>query len=70
MPSDLYSSLGGQPQNPREQCMSILKQRGIMIPDGIAGNPQAIIQHLMNSGIVPQNRLGMAQQMISRLFRR
>ena len=74
MPSDLYNSIGTQgvpaPQNPREQCMSLLKQQGIAIPESIAGNPQAIIQHLMQSGRIPQGRLGMAQQMLSKLFRR
>jgi hypothetical protein len=76
MASELYQSFGSQPvqaapqQNPREQAMNLLRQRGIQIPDGISGNPQAIIQHLMQSGQIPQGRLNMAQQMLSRLFRR
>lgn len=76
MASELYQSFGSQPvqaapqQNPREQCMNLLRQRGIQIPDGISGNPQAIIQHLMQSGQIPQGRLNMAQQMLSKLFRR
>ena len=72
MPSDLFQSFGAAStaQNPREQAMSLLRQRGIQIPDGIAGNPQAIIQHLMQSGQIPQGRLNMAQQMLSKLFRR
>jgi RIO-like serine/threonine protein kinase len=70
MPSELYQAMGSQQQNPREQAMSLLRQRGIQIPDGIAGNPQAIIQHLMQSGQIPQGRLNMAQQIIQRMFRR
>lgn len=75
MASELFQSFGSQQttpaqQNPREQALSLLKQRGIQIPDGISGNPQAIIQHLMQSGQIPQGRLNMAQQMLSRLFRR
>jgi hypothetical protein len=74
MASELYQSFGAQAvptqQNPREQALSLLKQRGIQIPDGISGNPQAIIQHLMQSGRIPQGRLNMAQQMLSKLFRR
>ena len=74
MASELYQSFGAQAvptqQNPREQALSLLKQRGIQIPDGISGNPQAIIQHLMQSGQIPQGRLNMAQQMLSKLFRR
>jgi hypothetical protein len=74
MASELYQSFGTQAvptqQNPREQALSLLKQRGIQIPDGISGNPQAIIQHLMQSGQIPQGRLNMAQQMLQRMFRR
>jgi len=74
MASELYQSFGAQAvptqQNPREQALSLLKQRGIQIPDGISGNPQAIIQHLMKSGQIPQGRLNMAQQIMQRMFRR
>ena len=74
MASELYSAIGTQAvptqQNPREQCMNLLKQRGIQIPDGMANNPSAIIQHLVKSCAVPQGRLNMAQQMLQRMFRR
>lgn len=74
MASELYQSFGAQAvptqQNPREQAMNLLRQRGIQIPDGISGNPQAIIQHLMQLGQIPQGRLNMAQQMLSKFFRR
>ena len=74
MASELYSAIGAQTapaqQNPRDAAMSLLKQRGIQIPDGISNNPNAIIQHLVQSGAVPQGRLNMAQQMLSRMFRR
>ena len=74
MASELYSAIGTQAapaqQNPREQALNLLKQRGIQIPDGMANNPSAIIQHLVQSGAVPQGRLNMAQQMLSKLFRR
>ena len=59
-----------QPQNPREQALNLLKQQGITVPQGMENNPQAIIQHLMQSGRVPQNRLNMAQQIMQRMFRR
>lgn len=59
-----------QPQNPKEQALNLLKQQGIAIPEGMENNPQGIIQHLMQSGRVPQNRLTMAQQMMQRKFRR
>jgi RIO-like serine/threonine protein kinase len=74
MPSELFKNLGNsQPQkqqNPREQALNLMKQQGIDVPQGMENNPQAIIQHLMQSGRVPQNRLTMAQQMMGRMFRR
>jgi hypothetical protein len=73
MPSDIYQSIGQQtqqPQNPREQALNLMKQQGITIPEGMENNPQGIIQHLMQSGRVPQNRLTMAQQIMGRIFRR
>ena len=73
MPSDIYESIGQptqQPQNPRDQALNLMKQQGIPIPEGMENNPQGIIQHLMQSGRVPQNRLTMAQQMMQRMFRR
>ena len=59
-----------QPQNPKEQALNLLKQQGINIPQGMENNPQGIIQHLMQSGKVPQNRLNVAQQLMQRMFRR
>lgn len=73
MPSDIYESIGQlaqQAQNPRERALNLLKQQGIAIPEGMENNPQGIIQHLMQSGRVPQSRLTMAQQMMQRMFRR
>ena len=74
MASELFSAIGAQTapaqQNPRDAAMSLLKQQGIQIPAGMENNPQAIIQHLMQSGQIPQGRLNMAQQMLSKLFRR
>lgn len=75
MPNELYKEIGQQQaqpaqQNPREQALNLMKQQGIAIPEGMENNPQGIIQHLMQSGRVPQNRLTMAQQMMQRMFRR
>ena len=57
-------------ENPKEQALNLLKQQGITVPQGMENNPQAIIQHIMQSGRVPQNRLNMAQQIMGRMFRR
>lgn len=72
MPSDLFKNFGNkqEQQDPREQALNLMKQQGIDVPQGMENNPQAIIQHLMQSGRIPQNRLNMAQQMMQRLFRR
>ena len=77
MASELYQSFGSQPmqtapaqQNPRDAAMELMKQQGIQIPQGMENNPSAIIQHLVQSGAVPQGRLNMAQQVVQRMFRR
>ena len=73
MPSEVYKNLGNnQPaqQNPKEQAIALMKQQGIAIPQGMENNPQGIIQHLMQSGRIPQNRLTMDQNMMQRMFRR
>lgn len=61
---------GNTQQNPREQAINLMRQQGISIPQGMENNPQGIIQHLMQSGKVPQGRLNMAQQLMQRMFRR
>lgn len=57
-------------QNPKDQALSLMKQQGIQIPQGMENNPQGILQHLMQSGRVPQGRLNAAQQLMQRMFRR
>jgi len=73
--SDMFQRLSKQqpaqqPQNPKEQALNLLRQQGVSIPDGMENNPQGIIQHLIQSGRIPQSRLTMAQQMMQRMFRR
>lgn len=50
-------------QNPA----SFLKQAGYSIPAN-ANNPNQIIQHLLQSGQIPQNRLSGAQQMLMQMM--
>ncbi|MBP5380061.1 MAG: hypothetical protein J6Y64_11055 [Ruminococcus sp.] len=61
---------GNQTQNPKEQALDLMRQQGIAIPDGMGDNPQALIQYVMQSGRIPQGRLGMAQQIMQKMFRR
>lgn len=75
MPSELYSAIGSDKnvstnQDPKAAAMNRMKEMGISVPEGMENNPQALLQHVMQSGKVPQNRLGMAQQIMQRLFRR
>lgn len=69
--NELYQAIGANNAgNPREQCMNLLRQNGIQIPQGMENNPNAILNHLMQSGRVPQGRLNAAQQIMQRMFHR
>lgn len=75
MSSDLFKSFGkdnnvSANQDPKAAAMSRMKEMGISVPEGMENNPQALLQHVLSSGKVHQNRLSMAQQMMQRLFRR
>ena len=50
-------------QNP----MQILQQRGININPDMAKNPQAIVQYMLNSGMVNQSQVNQAMQMARNL---
>lgn len=71
--SSMFQRLGKQTQqsqNPRDEALRLLQQQGISVPEGMENNPQALLQHVMQSGRVPQNRLSMAQQILQRMFRK
>lgn len=74
----LFDSLQGNSQNAqgsaqvnmqdalnrlRSNPSQVLKQAGLNIPNGM-NNPQQIIQHLIQSGQVPNQRFQMLQQMM------
>lgn len=46
----------------RQNPLGVLRQAGFNVPSDLS-SPQAIIQHLMNSGQISQNQLAQAQQM-------
>lgn len=72
MANPFFNALGGAAMggmNPMQMLsqlksnpMGLLRQAGFNVPDSMS-NPQAIIQHLMNSGQINQNQLTQAQQM-------
>lgn len=75
MSSDLFENFGKNNnvsvnQDPKAAAMSRMKEMGISVPEGMENNPQALLQHVLSSGKVPQNRLSMAQQIMQRMFRR
>ena len=72
MANPLFQALGGAAMggnmNPMQMLsqlqsnpLGLLRKAGFNVPESIT-NPQAIIQHLMNSGQVSQQQLTQAQQ--------
>ncbi len=71
----MFQRLGNQPQQPPQQsqdprsaAMELMKRQGIDVPQGMENDPSALLQHVLQSGKVPQGRLNMAQQMMQRMF--
>lgn len=56
-------------QQLRQNPSAVLKQAGMSIPAGMS-DPQQIINHLLQSGQIPQGRYQAAMQMMSRMGRR
>jgi len=79
MANPVFDALKGgapsAPMNPvqmlnalRNDPVGILRSRGLNIPDGM-NNPNQIIQHLLQSGQVPQARYQQAMQMMQGMKR-
>ena len=74
--SDLFNSLDKQPQmqNPQQMMQQLkndpvafMKRRGINIPNGVdTTNPQSIINGLIQSGQIGNDRFKMVMQMLGR----
>ena len=60
-PMQVMQQLQALRQNP----VQVLRQAGMNVPDNLT-DPNAIIQHLMNSGQVTQQRYEQARQMAAR----
>lgn len=69
-PFNALGMIGNNPmailQQLRSNPLGFLRQRGFNVPDNIT-DPNAIIQHLMNSGQISQNQYEQARQMAQRL---
>ena len=79
MANPVFDALkGGAPNTPmnpmqmlnalKSDPVSVLRSRGLNIPDGM-NNPNQIIQHLLQSGQVPQARYQQAMQMMQGMKR-
>ena len=69
MPNPLFNALGGGNNNIfqmlgqlKQNPLALLQKAGFNIPANI-NNPQAIVQHLTQTGQINQNQLNQAQQM-------
>lgn len=51
----------------RQNPMQLLAQRGINIPQNITNDPQAIIQYMLNNGMVNQQQVNQAMQMVKNI---
>lgn len=58
MNNNIFGLLNALTQNP----LQFLAQRGLNIPTNL-NDPQAIIQHLLNTGQISQDQVNNAQQM-------
>lgn len=55
-------------QQLRQNPMAVLSRAGLNIPQGM-NDPNAIIQHLVQSGQVPQERYNQVMRMVSQMKR-
>ena len=53
----------------RSNPMQFLLQRRINVPPELMGNPQAIVQHLLNSGQMSQGVYNQLQSQANQLFK-
>lgn len=76
MASDLFTAAGNpqhqqqtqqQPQTPQEQVLAILKQQGYQITPQNQNDPNALMQMVLKSNQLYQNRLPIAQNILAQL---
>ena len=67
----IFDRLNGQPQmniqKLQQNPIGMAKQAGYNIPENLAGNPQAMVQHLIQSGQVSNPMLQKIMPMIQKL---
>ena len=67
----IFDKLNGQPQMNMQQLQNdpvgMAKQAGYNIPQNLANNPQAMVQHLIQTGQISNPMLQKIMPMIQRL---
>ena len=64
-PMNIFGMLQQFKANP----MQMLMQRRLNVPQQISGDPQAILNHLLQTGQISQNQVNQAYQMMQGLKR-
>ena len=64
-PMNIFGMLQQFKANP----MQMLMQRRLNVPQNISGDPQAILNHLLQTGQISQNQVNQAYQMMQGLKR-
>lgn len=76
MASDLFTAVGNpqqqqqtqqQPQTPQEQVLAILRQQGYPVNQQNMNDPNALMQMVLKSNQLYQNRLPIAQNILAQL---
>jgi hypothetical protein len=77
MGNPLYQQMMGNVNNPiqmlnqlRSNPIQFVLERGFNLPQGVGNDPNAIIQHLLNSGQVSQSRYNQVVQEVQNFNRR
>lgn len=77
MGNPLFNALSGNTINPMQMMSQLinnpvqfLASRRLNIPQNISNNPQAIIQHLLNSGQMSQETYNRLQSQVSQMTKR
>lgn len=77
MSNPIFNALSGNSTNPMQMLnqlmnnpVQFLASRRLNIPQNISNNPQAIIQHLLNSGQMSQETYNRLQSQVSQMTKR
>lgn len=79
MASEIYQRMGPEqnqngmqqtPQNPKDAALNLMRQLNIPFTKEQENDPSALMQIALRSGMFPQNRLSMAQNVLMQFMGR